>query len=931
MRVHPALMMAVLVALIVNLLTAAAFVWSRPGQATVVAVEARGERIEVWVDGRLFVSGDFPDGPRAGGILLRLEDTTRVPSLPQPRGFDHVTVTNLGSGETLFEDDFSGPGSADWTRVQGQFSFEEGALGVVEPGTLWRAADDWTDYRVTVRYRNIQGAAITVRSPEGINGATFTFRPFRHNDSNLVVTTNALNVGSVNPGTIELSKSEVLRSMLAMWTRFYPVAIVTTLAVLVAVLVVQFVPAHRLAGFRPRWTAAADSVYLAPLAFVVGAAFLVTLFLNYSYGSRMPHVPDEVSYLFQADLLASGRFTAPPSPIEESFEFFYPPLITLTEQGRASVYPFGHPLVLSAGQLFGAPWIVPPLIGAACVAMMYAFGSRVYERRVGLLAAALLMLSPFFMMTASNFMSHNTAALYLLVSLFFLATGERRLFTCSVLAGVFFGLLFNTRPLTSFALVPPFGVMLLSGLLRPERRHVEWRRVAGFVAGGLLMVLAYWVYNYFTTGSFLQPGYETGGDLNQAVGFGGAHSVARGIQNEQTQLAFLVLIIHNWPLVVGMMFVMLPFLLGTMDRWDWFCLACAVFIMGAWAIYEAPGIAHGPRYWYESLPFLVLLAARGADRLGTVTAAIATWARERAFDRRQSAAWAGVAIAYALILALAVQGSYEWLRGDGGDWRVDQMPARAEELKGYNGADDRLLKLLDDAELENALVLVERCPNWQCYGTVFLRNTAELDGPVVLARDVEARNPELFDLFPDRRVYRATYISPSIVPFGSVSGPGDEPPTSATPPRAEEIPDPTPAPSPTPDVERALERDEVRRGHLDDLVTILNEFYAANERYPEAREIQTLCVYDFDAACELEEIRNPLPRDPLGRSYWYQSDGVFGFSLYASMELPQEDSGCPEPIPGHLAGTPNLYCQERAANLEEQSRRRLTNTYRLRP
>ena len=34
--------------------------------------------------------------------------------------------------------------------------------------------------------------------------------------------------------------------------------------------------------------------------------------------------------------------------------------------------------------------------------------------------------------------------------------------------------------------------------------------------------------------------------------------------------------ITGWPAYVGLAFVLAPFLLGTRNRWDYFCLACAL-------------------------------------------------------------------------------------------------------------------------------------------------------------------------------------------------------------------------------------------------------------------------------------------------------------------------------------------------------------------
>jgi 4-amino-4-deoxy-L-arabinose transferase-like glycosyltransferase len=135
-----------------------------------------------------------------------------------------------------------------------------------------------------------------------------------------------------------------------------------------------------------------------------------------------------------------------------------------------------------------------------------------FAPRIGLIAAALLVTSPFFLMNAANFMSHNTAMLYLLASLVCLLHRERRPVLFGALAGVAFGLLFNTRPLTAPSLVPAFGVLLMVPLVERARRREGAVTAAAFVCGGLVMLGAYLLYNYGTTGEFLSSGYQSSGD-----------------------------------------------------------------------------------------------------------------------------------------------------------------------------------------------------------------------------------------------------------------------------------------------------------------------------------------------------------------------------------------------------------------------------------
>ena len=750
--------------LAVNFLLLFGYFWSRGGQTTHVRVEAFGSDFFAYVDGKLTAHASY-DASQEGGVVLTLEDTDNLPSLPKPRGIDSVRVTDLTSGEVLFEDDFSSGYEQAWIAVSGVFSSEDGVLGVQERGTLVLRDGSWRDYAVDVEFRNIVGGSIMLRAEDSSEGVAYQFRPpgnpFAHNRFVRLDEGRAVDEAR-GELRIELRRSETIRSLVAMALNPYPLALLLLALGLAAVATLQFV---RIPGVLAR----ATNIPYLPwflVAVLASAAFWVTLFINTSYGSRMPHVPDALSYIFQAKLLASGQLAAPPPPVAEVFDFFVQPFVKLNDGKWASIYPFAHPLLLAIGVKLGAVWLIPPLVGAASVAITFAVGQKVYNARVGLLAALLLASSPFFLMTASNFMSHNSAVFYLLGSLLFLALIDRRPLLFGVLAGLFFGLLFNTRPLTATALVLPFGVFLLSLLLPRDRRGLGAKQVGAFVAGGLAMLVAYWLYNLGTTGDLLTNGYQANKDLSQVVGFSARHTVNVGIQNEQAQMARLLLVLNGWPQYIGLMFVLLPFILATRHRWDWFLLACAVSVMGAYTIWVGDGIMHGPRYWYESIPFLMLLAARGADRTAELLADAAGSLRRTLLGTDGRPLWAALIVVYALVFALVGGSVYGWLFGQHEGWRATFVPASAQSLEGFIGVDDRLIKLVEEAELHNVLVLVENCGiglGWPCYGSVFWTNSPTLDGDVVFARDVEGRREELLRAFPDRAVYLATYRPPTLV------------------------------------------------------------------------------------------------------------------------------------------------------------------------
>ena len=97
-----------------------------------------------------------------------------------------------------------------------------------------------------------------------------------------------------------------------------------------------------------------------------------------------------------------------------------------------------------------------------------------------------------------------------------------------------------------------------------------------------------------------------------------------------------------------------------------------------------------------------------------------------------------------------------------------------------------------------------------------------------------------------------------------------------------------PTESPTPMV-GGRDRDAARVADLQSLQAALDLYAEDNDEFPSNEgNVQTLCVFtEFDVGCELLEVLDRLPQDPLGdasiNGYWYASDGS-RYELYAQRE-----------------------------------------------
>ncbi|HEU0074593.1 MAG TPA: glycosyltransferase family 39 protein [Dehalococcoidia bacterium] len=753
-------------AIATHLLLIGAFIWSRDGERTVIELQNVDGAQRLTSDGRQVIpradSGlthDSIDAPLSGTVVLVL--LAEVPSMPSPSGIDSIVIRGA-TGSVLFEDDFETLRADVWEVVQGRFEIADGVLTTTQLGRneLRLRGPGFSNYDVVVTYRNSRGGLVGTHVSEG-NGLYWHIELIRDFPNFVDVFKDGPRTGLGFGTLMRNTPSGPVASIAHMVTRPYPFMLVALpLGVLLTLLLGQvrfrFVPRPE----RTRFLTKLPMVSLAAGVLVVGA-FVVALTINERYYSRLPHAPDEVAYIFQANLLADFEVTREIPPVSRAFHFYSPPFLVEHADRWASFYPFGHPVALAFGALFGAVWAIPPLLGAATVCLTYLTGRRLYDGGAGLIAAGLLASSPFFLMQSSNFMSHSSAAFFVIASLFFLIKRDRPLLF-GALAGLMFGLGVNTRPLTMLALVLPFGAIMLTYLLTREEGPRVWlKHTGGFLFGVSLMILAMLAYNYGITGDPLTTTYsQSGGGAEELFGFRDGHSLDIGLRNEQAQTMALLQVFNAWPSFAGLALVMVPFLVVSRHRWDYLLLACTLLPMAIFIGYRFSGLFGGPRYWYEVTPFLVLLSARGITLSAELLYRAGGEVARRMPRLRSPSPWAGNVVVYAAVGLLLIYGSGGWVTGLAKNQNSPLVPFQASALEGMFGVDDRLNRLAEESDLSNALVLVEPCGfygSYVCYGSVFLRNLPDFNGDVVWALDLPETNAALIAAYPGRDVYVASF------------------------------------------------------------------------------------------------------------------------------------------------------------------------------
>ncbi|MDY7041008.1 MAG: glycosyltransferase family 39 protein [Chloroflexota bacterium] len=461
------------------------------------------------------------------------------------------------------------------------------------------------------------------------------------------------------------------------------------------------------------------------------AAFLAGGLVATGAFEQLPHLEDEVAYLFQAKVFALGKIYTPSPQYPHSF---FSPFILDHEGQRFGKYPPGHPLLLALGVLAGHPWLVNALSSALTLIIVYHIGCELYDPSVGLMAAALGLSSPFLLLLSGTLMSHPTSLLFLsLFTWLLLRTTHSAARRYPLLAGVALGIAFLIRPLTAASVAFPLILYAVRRVVRG--REGDLSRYSWLVIGFLPLAALLPAYFWALTGDpFLTP-YELWWPFDR-WGFGpghgkrGFHTPGEGLQNAMINLSALSTHLFGWP-AVSLAFVALLFLLGSADRRDALLLSTFGSLVLVHIPYWTSGCIYGPRYYFEALPALLLLTARG---LQTVARRLRLWSR----------------LPHLTLIVLVLLNVAIYLPGQ---WRMYQ---------GWYGITTASLEAMRRADLHNALVFVHT-ESWTDYAPLFCANSPLLDSDVVYAIDLgDLSNQQVRALYPARNVFflHGTHLTP---------------------------------------------------------------------------------------------------------------------------------------------------------------------------
>lgn len=384
---------------------------------------------------------------------------------------------------------------------------------------------------------------------------------------------------------------------------------------------------------RNRWQRLTTAIHPIALVALVGSLVFVAWIAAVQYNGE-PHIFDASAYLFAAKMYALGHFSV---PIPAAVDRFPGPFMVQYNGQWFGQYGPGTALTLVPGIWLGVPWLVEPVLGTFALLGTGLIAARLYDRRVATVAVLLGTLSPFYSYLSASYLSHTVALCYFVWGTWALlrfAQGEAS--WNMPLAAALFGMAGLTRGLVAVlyvGIVLP-GIMLL--VWRDVQQH--WRLwvlpLVTFFSILFLFFMFNALFNALLTGdpqvtprSLFFAGDHWG--FGQGVGFYGQHTLAAGFVNIDELLTILQIDLFGWPFYLTLAFLAIPFLTRKFVGADWFMLAVTAIMTGAYVGYFYHGIYLGPRYLFETLPFLLILTSRGLFTLAATALdarqAISTW------------------------------------------------------------------------------------------------------------------------------------------------------------------------------------------------------------------------------------------------------------------------------------------------------------------
>ncbi len=466
---------------------------------------------------------------------------------------------------------------------------------------------------------------------------------------------------------------------------------------------------------------------------------------------NIPHIEDEMAYVWQANVIARGELTlqSPPCP-----KCFLVPFVIDYQGIRFGKYPPGWPAILALGIKLGMRDWINPFFAGFCVWLIYLLLKNISNEKSAFIAIILTMTSPFYLLNSAVLLSHIWS-LWLTLS-FILAwldlfrfSRNRKIPTWMliIIASFSLGLLILTRPLTAIGIALPFilhGLIILFKGNRRQKFQAIW--LATFT---LLIALLLPLWQYAVTGDpFLNP-YQLWWPYDQ-IGFGsqiglqpGGYSPIYARMNAKFSLGVGLTDLFGW-FKFSYLFIPIGFL-ALWKKWQaWLITAIFPCLVLAYAFYWIGSWLYGPRYYFEGIIGLIMLSAVGIQT--------AAGKFRPGLNPLKNWRWMLITTCVSLLISANI---------------FFYLPQRLGNMVALHGASKSQLLPFESAsamKLTPSIVIVHTQNYWIEYGTLLEISSPFLDSPWIMTY---SRGSELDQFvaqqFPSRSVWHYYPDQPTIL------------------------------------------------------------------------------------------------------------------------------------------------------------------------
>ena len=311
------------------------------------------------------------------------------------------------------------------------------------------------------------------------------------------------------------------------------------------------------------------------------------------------HIGDEANYLFTAKIFASGRLYASLPPVDSAF--FETGGLVFDKNRVFGIFFPGQSVLFALGQLVHMPSVVNPLLAGVLTIIIVWAGRQLYDIQTGIIAGILSMVSPFLLFQGASYFSHLLPAVC--ITLVITWALKHRTVSTVFFSGVLCGVVLLFRPLSAAITVIFTGIFIGIKIIENRKQVARTLLVYGgfFAAGFLPFCLVFLMYNNALTGSFLITPHQYALPRQKIIF--GMHSLLNTFVN----CTGLACDLTGVP-VISLLLLPVFFFSGSPHSKALFVFI-ASYIIG-YSAYPYHGLSYGPRFYFELLPFLLVICSR---------------------------------------------------------------------------------------------------------------------------------------------------------------------------------------------------------------------------------------------------------------------------------------------------------------------------------